>query len=148
MTVKLKQKAKQRVLEDWKPRRGHVPGVVSDQFCFKTWGMFGRCVNDDNWVTRIVQAVAITPGCWWRYVQAAVCAVELVLACRNPGWDWKFFPNFSIIVMLEIIMKTSSQPRPWPAASTGTSELQCWHQCTLFSQCLENAPTFNYGHLC
>ena len=113
---------------------------------FKTWGMFGRCVNDDNWITRIVQAVAITPGCWWRYAPA-VCAVELVLACRNPGWDWKFFPNFSIIVMLEIIMKTSSQPRPWPAASTGTSESQCWHQCTLFSQCLENAPTFNYGHL-
>ena len=27
MTVKLKQKAKQRVLEDWMPRRGHVTGV-------------------------------------------------------------------------------------------------------------------------
>ena len=62
-------------------------------------------------------------------------------ACRNPGWDWKFFPNFSIIVMLEIIMKTSSQPRPWPAASTGTGVWQFWHRCRLFSQYSEKAPS-------
>ena len=64
---------------------------------FKTWGMFGRCVNDDNWVTRIVQAVAITPGCWWRYAPA-VCAVELcwrVVTRDETGNSFLISPSLS-----------------------------------------------------
>ena len=59
--------------------------------------MFGRCVNDDNWVTRIVQAVAITPGCWWRYAPA-VCAVELcwrVVTRDETGNSFLISPSLS-----------------------------------------------------
>lgn len=85
---------------------------------------FSFTVNTEE-VVRCRKARASSRGHWLRAVKtSASCWTFLQnanqwdegsrwkLSSLALGWDEKFFPNFSVIVMLEIIMKTSSQ-LPW-----------------------------------
>ena len=61
-----------------------------------------------------LRAVKTSASCW-TFLQTSNQwdkGSRYKLSSLALGWDEKFFPNFSVIVMLEIIMKTSSQ-LPW-----------------------------------